>query len=107
MEVWAILFPINALCTRLEGFGAVEKTGTVIRIDSGSFFPMTAKDKALNIRDTHGVGNYKFFDDYQGLQAFRIHRNVTDFSGKTLRHHAFDISIEALLRSPIFLGAVP
>ena len=95
--------PINALCARLKGFEAVEKTGTVIRIDSGSFFPMTAKDKPLMIGDAHGKRNYNFFEKYQGLQAFRIHRNVTDFSGKTLRHHAFDISIEALLRSPIFL----
>ena len=94
---------VNALCTCLNGFVKVKRTGSVIRIDKGSFFPMTPKDKALNIRDTHGNGNYDFFRDYQGMQAFRIHRNVSDSSGRKLRHHAFDISVEALLRSQRFL----
>ena len=95
--------PINVLCARLKGFEDVEKRGAIIRIDSGSFFPMTAKDKPLMIGDAHGKRNYNFFEKYQGLQAFRMHRNVADTDGKKLRHHAFDINIEALLQSQIFL----
>ena len=93
----------NTLCASLKGFEDVEKTGSVIRIDSSSFFPMTAKDKPLWIKKTNADGNREFFRYYKGLNAIRIHRDVRDTSGKKLRHHTFDINVEALLSSSRFL----
>lgn len=96
-------FPVNALCSRLEGFEDVERTGAVIPIDASSFFPMTARDKPLWVRKVNAAGNREFFRYYKGVNAIRIHRNVDDLSGNMLRHHAFDVSVEDLLSNERFL----
>ena len=94
---------VSALCAGLKGFEDVERTGSVVRIDSSSFFPMTAKDKPLWIKKTDADGNREFFRHYKGLNAVRIHRDVRDSSGQILKHHTFDINVEALLLNSRFL----
>lgn len=95
--------PIKALCNGLQGFETVPREGTVIAIDPGSFFPVTARDKPLLIRRDNSRANRSFFRYYKGSKAIRIHRNVHDSLGQTLRHHAFDIDVESLLTKPRFL----
>ena len=70
--------PIDALCARLKGFEDVKKAGSVVRIDSSSFFPMTARDKPLKIQTANAKDNRVFFRYYKGIDAVRIHRNVYD-----------------------------
>ncbi len=94
--------PIKALCTRLRGFEAVPREGTVITIDPSSFFPLTAKDKPLLIRKVDSEPNLPFFRHYTGSKALRIHRDVYDSRRQKLRHHAFDIDVESLLTEQRF-----
>ena len=94
---------INALCSRLKGFELVEREDAIITIDPSSYFPVTAKDKPLMIRKINAEFNFPFFDRYAGSNAIRIHRDVHDSGRKRLRHHAFDIDVESLLKNSLFL----
>lgn len=94
--------PAKAMCSGLRGFDTVSRTGTVIAIDSGSFFPMTVRDNPLMIRKVECDPNRQFFRYYKGLGAVRIHRDVHDSQGQQLRHHAFDIDVESLFTKKRF-----
>lgn len=99
----------DALCTELPGFEDAKGQGSVITIDPSSFFPVTARDKPLLIRKPDAAANRDFFRRYKGARAIRIHRDVRDSSGTRMRHHAFDVEVEALLTKPTFrkrLGGV-
>ena len=93
---------IDALCRNLRGFESAAREGSVITIDPSSFFPLTAKDKPLMIRQVDSDPNLAFFREYRGSRAVRIHRNVYDSFGTKLRHHAVDVDVESLLTEPRF-----
>ena len=88
---------IEALCRGLRGFESAVREGSVITIDPGSFFPLTARDRPLMIRKVDAEPNRAFFREYKGSRAVRIHRDVFDAFGTKLRHHAIDVDVESLL----------
>ena len=96
---------VDALCSRLSSpaFDSVDGNDAVITIDASSYFPVTVKDKPLNIRKSNASPNKDFFDSFKGARVLRIHRDVHDLSGNKLQHHAFDIDVESLLEKTEFL----